>query len=574
MGTTEKAKLKNRRYLKKVFRMKTFFYPLLLVFLKTGVPSFIERLMNRVVLLFGVKKNVHYFFKHRDFGKIFKNVFKEEKTENGDLIFPMMNGANDNFTMLNLMFASYFRDSDRLDPLFFVCDGMLDICIRDGLLKPREKYPWKCYECSNGYDFISRQTGINVIKASNCIGNNEAILTGEYDKIDSLSNLDVCYNYEFNEIKLGILARKTVLRYFLVGALSGSDEQIRIYKEFLKAAVKYSVSFSNFLNSRKRVTAVIIYNGTLLFDAIVIHYCRKQNYPFMTYENFYGNNSFIYKKNDEVMNLNWTKEFNLFVAGKRFPQDTENIAASFFSGLKKGEQMYAVLNKEHSDERLKNVGSYVCLFTNLNYDTAVLDKNSIFRSMEEWIYSVIQYWKVNKPEKKLIIRIHPGEVKLITATEEFTGDRIKKAAGDDSNIIVFDSVDKVNSYELIKGMDYSMIYSSTIGLETAWEGKTCVVAGIPWFCGKSFVISPTDRESYFNTIGLLNKGELNFVPDRDELIKNIYFNYFHRVKRFEGIRLRTPREEPNSIFNDQHEMITANISIFKEFRDELFDSRI
>ncbi len=574
MATAEKAKMKNRSYLRKVFRIKTFFYPLLLIFHRTGIPSFLERFMNRLILLFGVDKNVHYFFKFRDFGKLFKNDFKGRKHEEGDLIFPMMNGANNNFTMLNLMFASYFSKEEDLNPVFYVCDGIFDICTRDGLLRPREKYPWICFECSKGYGYISDNSGLEIVKMSGFRSADRDEVTEEIEKIDGLQDLAACMGYVFRETELGMLTYKTILRYFVVGSLSGTVDQVHIYKEFLKSALIFSCAFERFIVSRQKIKAVIIYNGTLVFDTIVIHYCRNKGIPFVTYENFYGHNSLIYKKNGEVMNLDWSKEYNLFVSEKNYPPEMGATVEKFFSGLKRGDQMYAVLNKEHSDSRLKNAGRYVCLFTNLNYDTAVIGKNSLFESMEAWIFSVIKYWKEKKPELRLVIRIHPGEVKLVTATSEFTGERIKKAAGDDENIIIFDSTDKVNSYELINGMEYSLIYSSTIGLETAWAGKPCIVAGLPWFGNKPFVITPSGREEYFDTVGLLNSGAMTFVPDRDELIRTVYFNYYCRTKRFEGIKLRTPKEEPNCRFSNSKEMIAANISIFKEFRDELFDSRI
>ena len=268
------------------------------------------------------------------------------------------------------------------------------------------------------------------------------------------------------------------MRYFLTGALSGNEEQLKIYREYLKAALTYSIAFDKFIGTRDKIKCFILYNGTLVFDAIVLHYCRKKNIPFITYETFLGNNSLIYKKNNEVMDLNWGKEYMLFSEEKGFPEDAATKVESFFSGLKRGDRMYAVLNKEHSNEKLEGLDNYVCLFTNLNFDTAVLDKNAFFNSMEDWIYSVIEYWKSNNIRKTLIIRVHPGEMKLVTASSEFIGDRIKKAAGDFPGIIVFDSTDKVNSYELLKRMDYGLIYSSTIGLEIAWSGKTLRCCGI------------------------------------------------------------------------------------------------
>ena len=46
--------------------------------------------------------------------------------------------------------------------------------------------------------------------------------------------------------------------------------------------------------------------------------------------------------------------------------------------------------------------------------------------MEEWVFSIIEHWKREEQDITLVIRVHPGEVKLITASNEFLGDRIKR----------------------------------------------------------------------------------------------------------------------------------------------------
>jgi len=294
----------------------------------------------------------------------------------------------------------------------------------------------------------------------------------------------------------------------------------------------------------------------------------------MTYETYIGNNSLIYKKNGPVMDLNWSEEYRSYF--KNFtPDDSIKLKVDgFFNDLQKGVGMYAVLNKEHRKDKLAGIERYACLFTNLNYDTAVIDKHFLFENMEEWIISVINFWKTNNPDITLVIRVHPGELKLVTASREFLGDRIRKACNNNEKILVFDADEQVNSYELIKGMEYGLIYSSTIGLEIARAGKPCLVAGLPWFRDKSFVIYPNSADEYFKKAELLNAGTLKFVPDEDELVRTIYFVYFNRVKRLHGIKLYTPQEDPNTVIDNPAEMIRANITFFNEFRDELFSAGI
>ncbi|MGB8359300.1 MAG: hypothetical protein WCD55_11875, partial [Bacteroidales bacterium] len=105
-------------------------------------------------------------------------------------------------------------------------------------------------------------------------------------------------------------------------------------------------------------------------------------------------------------------------------------------------------------------------------------------------------------------------------------------------------------------------------------GKPCLVAGLPWFRDKSFVIYPDSVDDYFKKTESLNSGTLKFIPDAIELTRAIYFVYFNRVKRLHGIKLYTPREESNTVLDNPAEMISENITFFNEFRDELLSAGI
>lgn len=270
------------------------------------------------------------------------------------------------------------------------------------------------------------------------------------------------------------------------------------------------------------------------------------------------------------MELAWDDEYRRFLIGFRLSDEVRLKVDGFFSDLRKGVEMYAVLNRQHNPGRLEGAGKYVCLFTNLNFDTAVIDRNFLFENMEHWIFSVIEYWKSEKPPLSLVIRVHPGEIKLITASTEFLGDRIRRAAAGIESITVIDSDEQVNSYELIKGMEFGLIYSSTIGLEMTHMGKNCLVAGMPWFRNKPFVIYPSTREEYFATLGLMTLGKKQFEPDIDELYRTVWFVYFNRVKRLNGLKVYTPLEEMNSVFRGSGEMVAANEIFLNEFSGEFF----
>ena len=86
----------------------------------------------------------------------------------------------------------------------------------------------------------------------------------------------------------------------------------------------------------------------------------------------------------------------------------------------------------------------VTLFTNMNFDTYVLGRNSLFKSMENWLIETIEFWKENVKDIPLYIRAHPGEVKTPTPAIRFVRDIVKpnarsgaESAGRDPDALVF-----------------------------------------------------------------------------------------------------------------------------------------
>jgi hypothetical protein len=570
----EKVKRRNRAYLKRVFTVKSLFYPVMYAISATGAGFILESFLNKIVKVFGIKKSVRYFFKYRQYGKLFRNEFRETKSGgSGKILFPMMAGVNSNFTLLNLLFAKYFKQKDNFEPLFYICDSAFEICTKDGMLKSRKQYPWFCHECWHGFLHIERKSGIRTMKMSEYLPDNSAI-DEEKNKINNLSTLEGCYSYTFDGIPVGLYARKSVLRYFLTGSLEEEEKVLDVFRRFLIAGVSYKTRLDAFLEKESGIKYAIMNNGSLIFEAVAREVFRRTGIDYITYETYIGNNSLVYKKNGAVMDFDWDIEYEKIKGKLEINDKVREQVHSFFENLKSGIEMYAVLNREHNASKLSNAGKYACLFTNLNFDTAVIDKNSAFKSMEAWIFGVIDFWRRNNPEISLVIRVHPGEIKLVTATTEFLGERIKSAVGDAKNIVVFDTWEKINSYELISGMEFGLIYSSTIGLEIAWAGKKCLVGGLPWFRNKPFVLYSPDFGGYFSILSSLLNNSSKFVPDRDELIKTVIYIFFIRLKRFRGLRLYTPREDPNTDHEDIDRMLKENINFFDEFREELLETTL
>lgn len=561
----------NRKYLRKTFFIKTFFLPVLILVEKTGSVKYLEGFLNRIIRVLGIKKNIHFFFKYKDLCNWFRDDFREDAARDGIILFPMMTGVNGNISLMNLLFSKYMMVERNLRPELLICDSAVDICSKDGRLKSRKTNPMFCRECWKGYRDIAKETGIPTSYFSEFLKDSQEILITEQSKIDNLTSVESCESYEFENVPIGYYCRKSVLRYFLMGSFSGNSDEVVKYKEFLISALRYNIMINNFLIRNPDVRYMVLHNGTLAFESIARHHASSKGIPYMTYETFLGTNGLIYKKNDEVMKLDWSNKYEKFKENFVFDKQAYDNAESFFGGLKSGALLYSVLNREHSAKKMKGVERYVCLFTNMNFDTAVLDRNTIFENMEEWLYRVIDFWKASRTDLTLVIRIHPAEYKLVTASKEFMGDKIGTLVQEVPNIILIDSNEKVNSYELLKGMEYGLVYASTIGLEAAYHGKITIVAGKPYFRNKSFLITPSSRDEYFDVLRQANRGELKFDIDHQELIRTVNFTYFERRKQLNGIKVYTPDEEPNTEYDNPEEMILNNRTFFDDFARELID---
>ncbi|MBE0673088.1 MAG: hypothetical protein IH591_00355, partial [Bacteroidales bacterium] len=156
----------NRNYLRKVFTVKSLFYPFMMLLVKTGLASLCESCVTRIISLFGIKKSARYFTKYRRYAHLFRNNFGREVKTGDTILFPMMFGVSSNFTLMNLLFAKWFGGNENLTPLFYICDSVFEICTKDGMLKSRDKYPWFCHECWKGFEYIENKSGIETVRMS------------------------------------------------------------------------------------------------------------------------------------------------------------------------------------------------------------------------------------------------------------------------------------------------------------------------------------------------------------------------------------------------------------------------
>lgn len=569
MNKIKEKKNKNVKHLIKVFYIKRIIIVFVIICERIGLTILFANFFNKILRILNIRKNIYTYSNYKRYGNSFRKAFNSQDLGKESILFPMMFGNSSNFNLVNLLLAKYL-DTKNHHPIFLVCDSTFGICGKERIGKQRSKMPLFCYECYGGYSKLGATTGIDLHFMSKYFTKQlKDLFQKETSKIETLKTIDDCINYELsNGYRIGAETKKAILRYFFRSTLLNTEEELEIYRRFIKEGVRYYLIMNDFLKNNPNVKKIIIHNGTLSFNNYLFDIAKRNEIDIVTYETFIGNNSFIYKKNDEVMKLQWPLEMKYFYDKNPITEENKLLVTNFFEGLQKGKDMYALLNSDHDNEKMRGIRKYACLFTNLNFDTAVLDRNTIFDSMENWIYEVIDFWQTNNIDTTLVVRVHPAEVKLLTPSSDFIGEKIKRRIYK-SNVILFDSTDQVNSYRLIDEMDFALVYSSTIGMETAFLNKKCLVAGDPFYKNEPFVMAPNTKMLYFEELNNLINGKNKFIPNIEALNSFVYYTYFVRIKRFNGffIQYHLNIDVSNKIENYKN-LLTLNNQILEEFYNE------
>jgi hypothetical protein len=148
------------------------------------------------------------------------------------------------------------------------------------------------------------------------------------------------------------------------------------------------------------------------------------------------------------------------------------------------------------------------LYTNVIWDTAMQDRDIIFRDMFAWLEHCVELFRT-RPDWTLVIRVHPAETQL-SGRESY--DRVAKVVEQrfpslPPNVRVVPPDQPVDSYALMRLARIGLVYASTAGLELVLHGVPLVVAGDAHYRGKGFTHDPTSVEEFSRTVlGLMDMG--------------------------------------------------------------------
>jgi len=278
---------------------------------------------------------------------------------------------------------------------------------------------------------------------------------------------------------------------------------------------------------------VLIPNGLILEMGIVFRMARHLNIDAVTYEFndqreqiwLAQNSSIMQQDTDFLVNA----RCHLPVTDEMFERvaDLEN-ARRGARVWGKSKRLWQYVSSQGADEtrKLLNLDSrpVVMLAANVLGDSLTLGRDIFASSMTEWITKTVQYF-AKRNDVQLVIRVHPGE-KLVPQAKSM-GTVVKEALPELPNHIhVIGALDSINTYDLIEIADVGLAYTTTVGLETAMNGRPVISCGQTHYRGRGFTLDPNTWDEYYSTLEKV----LSDIPAHKLNEKQIEFawNYAYR----------------------------------------------
>lgn len=194
----------------------------------------------------------------------------------------------------------------------------------------------------------------------------------------------------------------------------------------------------------------------------------------------------------------------------------------------KSKRLWQYVSAQGADVTRKQVGlderPVVMLAANVLGDNLTLGRDIFAASMTEWITKTVQYF-AKRTDVQLVIRVHPGERLVPQAKSMATV--VKEALPElPSHIHVIGALDNVNTYDLIEIANVGLAYTTTVGLETAMNGRPVISCGQTHYRGRGITIDPNTWDEYYATLEKV----LADIPAHQMKEKQIEFawNYAYR----------------------------------------------
>ncbi len=377
---------------------------------------------------------------------------------------------------------------------FLTCGGGLEICDRANTY---EAPPMPCGSCARYVEQSLDAHGFTVHRLADRWGHDAN--WSELDRQSFAALRDV----EHDGLPLGRLVDIPVKWFLCAGDLHGDPLAGVTTRAFLRSARRIADAIGRMLDEWKPDTVVML-NGLFVFEAVMWAVCRERGIDVVTYERAFRKETLVFSRDLPAGFYDFGAA--AWAAHDRELDETEATELdAYLDARRRGDAFDQYWSfREWSVEQRPATSRLVVAFTNITWDTAVLDRDCAFTDIRGWIDCLVGEF-AGRPEHQLVVRVHPSEVRLpMKATRDSLQTYVETAWPSlPNNVRIIAADDTTSSYPLMDHCDLGVVYTSTTGMELALRGKPVIVAGLVHYRGKGFTNDASDEAEF---LGLLRRG--------------------------------------------------------------------
>ena len=324
---------------------------------------------------------------------------------------------------------------------------------------------------------------------------------------NNIKKLDVneLLNYSLNGIDLGHDAANRLRNLDLVSDIT----LIKDYEEKLKLSlvncIVYCTYFENIINK---------FNPDRIFSHESFYYpwsimqklAYKNKIDFYNYYPAVRKNAYIYAKGQHALLLDMNNIWNSIKDAQLSIENKEKILSLINGERKNGNTGILKQIRNIDEEENRKIIKYMkekptaVLYGNVCWDLCALDKEIFFKSIKSAYIETIEFF-IKNPQYQLIIKSHPDEEnpKIPVTVEKL--ENICKSEFNilPDNIKILMPSAPVTAYDLIPFSKCSIVYTTTVGLESTIFGTPVLTIANAHYRGKGFTFDPLNKNEYFGT---------------------------------------------------------------------------
>lgn len=384
-------------------------------------------------------------------------------------------------------------------PYFVLCDNLPMCSQRDNQTGFARD---KCDHCIRGnVDFLS----FNAFSYTSIWDYLEADDVIEAREIANAVTIENLAELRYHSLDIGRLQEMALSRYFFRGMPEKTEESCQIAKQFVYSGVLLTKSFERIIDYLKP-ESILLCDGKTSWTALALGMARLRSIKVVSYEDF-SPRGCGYGRSWGFSNEGAVIDFQLKRAWEKWKDipltDQENEALNLYLKSRKKGSRYFPDPEENLIAIENELGlvlkqPVVTLYSSVTWDFGILQKHPVFTGMFEWINETIRA-AAGKPYT-LLVRVHPAEkgsdgfVSRQQVAEEIH--RVFPKLPDNVKLVPPES--KISSYTLMDISEASLVYTSTVGLESVIAGKPTIMCSLPNYGRRGFTIDIKSREEYFS----------------------------------------------------------------------------